>query len=187
MAHIFDPEVLQQIARDALGQPIEAMVAQIVSELSNRYPDHILPTEDHEWIFNNAGGAMGAMLVLHASISEYVIIFGTAIGTEGATGRFAADDWFTMLEGEQWNYAEGDLDRQVVKPGETAILRRGQSKAYRFPDKAWGLEYARGAIPLMLPFGLADTFSSTLDFTPLYRTLRIYTKATVGNLLKGKI
>jgi C-8 sterol isomerase len=187
MGYIFDPEVLQQIARDALGQPIEAIVEQISSELENRYPDYILPADERDWIFNNAGGAMGAMMVLHASISEYVIIFGTAIGTEGATGRFYADDWFTMLEGEQWNYAEGDFDRQVVKPGETAILRRGESKAYRFPDKAWGLEYARGAIPLMLPFGLADTFTSTLDFDPLYRTLKVYTKAVVGNLLHGKI
>ncbi len=185
MGYIFDPEVLQQIAKDALDQPIEAMIEQISTELEQRYPGYILAERD--WIFNNAGGAMGAMLVLHASISEYVIIFGTAIGTEGATGRFLADDWFTMLEGEQWSYAEGDLDRQVVGPGETAILRRGQSKSYRFPDKAWGLEYARGMIPAMLPFGLADTFTSTLDFDPLYRTLKVYTKAVVGNLLKGKV
>ncbi len=187
MGYIFDPEVLQQIARKALGQPMEAMVEQITSELDARYPGHILPQGRREWIFNNAGGAMGAMLVLHASITEYVIIFGTAIGTEGATGRFAADDWFTMLEGEQWSYREGDFEPHIVRPGETVVLHRGESKAYRFPEKAWGLEYARGAIPLMLPFGLADTLSSTLDFDALARTMKVYTRAVVGNLLRGKL
>lgn len=185
MAYVFDPDVLHGIAKNAIGQPIEATVAQVVRELDERYPGHILTNTG--WVFNNAGGAMGSMRILHASMTEYVIIFGTAIGTEGATGRFAADDWFFMLDGEHWSYGEGDLDRQVTRAGEVSVLERGQAKAYRFPDKAWGLEYARGAIPLMLPFGLADTLFSTLDLRQLSRTMAIYGKHVVHNLIQGKI
>ena len=55
------------------------------------------------------------------------------------------------------------------------------------PDKCFALEYARGWIPLMLPFGVADTLSSTLDFVTLSRTFYIYAKHSIGQLLIGKI
>ena len=179
MGYIFDPDVLHEVVRGAVGQPIERVIDQIVTELSARHPGHIL--SDRAWVFNNAGGAMGSMLVLHASLREYVIIFGSAIGTEGASGRFPADDWFFVLEGEHWSYGQGDLEKTVTRAGEVARLRRGEAKAYRLPDRCWALEYARGAIPLMLPFGFADTFTSTLDFVTFGRTMKIYGRALLGS------
>src|SRR5579885_2059597 len=99
MAWIFEPQVLHEVVRGALGQPLPAMIEQIATGLEQRYPGHIVPKR--EWVFNNAGGAMGHFLLLHSSLTEYLIVFGTPIGTEGHTGRFLAEDHFFILEGEQ--------------------------------------------------------------------------------------
>jgi C-8 sterol isomerase len=39
----------------------------------------------------------------------------------------------------------------------------------------------------MMPFGLADTFTSTLDVPTLYHTIRITAREVIKNLLIGKI
>ena len=187
MGYIFEPGILQQVAKSAISRnlPIEELVTTIAAELGKRYPGHI--NTSPSWILSNAGGAMGAMYILHASITEYVMIFGTPLGTEGHTGRFHVDDYFIILSGEQWAFSAGQFTREVYRAGDMHHLARRQAKQYRIPEAGWALEYARGAIPTMLPFGLADTFTSTLDFSTLTRTLWIYTKSATKELLQGKI
>ena len=100
--YVFSAEKMQQIARESIAESkgdVGEMLPLVVKKLATEYPDFIIP--EPQWLFNNAGGAMGSMLVLHCSLSEYVIIFGTAVGTEGHTGRFLAHDYFTILHGEQ--------------------------------------------------------------------------------------
>lgn len=186
MNFVFDQHVLHAAAKEAVasGEPLRGKVRIIRERLNEIYPGHV--NMQDEWVYNIAGGAMGQMTVLHASITEYVIIFGTPIGTEGFSGRFLADDYFMILEGEQWAFNEGDSERMVFKPGDMHHMPRGEARGYRMPDHCFALEYARGWIPPMLPFGLMDQFTSTLDARTVARTLSIYTRAAVGAMINGR-
>lgn len=188
--YIFNPKELHELSLQAIelhGNDTKSVVEHIVSSLSSTHGAHV--NLDEEWIFNNAGGAMGAMYIIHASITEYLIIFGTAIGTEGHTGRHTADDYFHILKGEQLAYAPGKgiFEPEVYTQGSVHHLKRGDVKQYKMESGCFALEYARGWIPPMLGFGYADTFSSTLDFPTLWRTTFVTGREMIGNLMKGKI
>ena len=74
--YLFDPHKLHQIAKVASQLTDRSkMFPYIIEELNKEYPGHICTTQ--HWIYNNAGGAMGQMTLLHASLREYLILFGT--------------------------------------------------------------------------------------------------------------
>ena len=66
-------------------------------------------------------------------------------------------------------------------------LARGQAKQYKMPEMYWALEDARGPVVTMMPFGLADTLTSTLDYRTVPRLLWVYAKSAVRELSRGKI
>jgi C-8 sterol isomerase len=140
------------------------MFDYIQKELQKRYPDRL--AEGRRWIFNVAGGAMGQLTVLYCSPKEYLIFFGTPIGTEGFSGRFKhADVYDIMLEGEMQTYTEGEFTPHTFLPGETALLAKGTGKGYRIKDHAFMLEYMRGNILPAMKFGIwSSTANNTLDW-----------------------
>lgn len=228
---IFDHEHLHQVAQKAIaahGNNTRLIVDHIVGQLQANSSLAPYLNSQEEWIFNNAGGAMGVMYIIHASkffsfcplafhaskppvqgsyphssissilvhptdlafptagITEYLIIFGTALGTEGHTGRHTADDYFNILTGTQLAFAPGAFEPEVYGPGTVHHLRRGEVKQYKMESACFALEYARGFIPGMLPFGYADTLFSTVDFPTLWQTTRVTGTQMIGNLLKLK-
>jgi C-8 sterol isomerase len=67
--YIFTPSELHDLSVRAIGvhgNDTRSVVEFIVSELSQKHPGGYVNL-DEEWIFNNAGGAMGAMYIIHAS------------------------------------------------------------------------------------------------------------------------
>jgi hypothetical protein len=75
--YIFDPAELHALSQSAIaahGNDTEAVVNFIVDDLKDKFPGYV--NLEREWVFNNAGGAMGAMYIIHASVTEYLIVFG---------------------------------------------------------------------------------------------------------------
>ncbi|KAF7315434.1 hypothetical protein MIND_00058300 [Mycena indigotica] len=192
--YVFDPDFLHELAQSAVASAFSpndtaGMIDHIVTNLTSTYASSQvkLNHDSTEWVLSNAGGAMGSMRILHASITEYLIIFGTPLGTEGHSGILSADDYFHILVGEQWAFAPGSFEMERYTAGTVHFLPRGVTKQYKMHRGCFALEYARGWIPPMLPFGLADTLTSTLDFFTLYHTARITAREVLRNLFVGKI
>jgi len=210
--YIFDHKDLHALTQRAVaahGNDTARMTQYIISDLAARYPTWTINTafaaqragdasegeitmekyepNADEWFINNAGGAMGSLFIIHASITEYLIIFGTPLGSEGHSGRHPSDDYFMILQGEERAALPGAFQPEVYPPGTMHHMRRGEAKQYKWQDGGFALELAQGWIPLMMPFGLADLFTSTLDMPTLVQTIRVTGREMLKNLLHGKI
>lgn len=186
----FDKDVIHKLVLETLKENQDADAKSIMIDLGKKlkkiYPKYINEVNFNDWVFNNAGGAMGSMFVLHISITEYLIFFGSAIGTEGSTGMHYADDYFIILSGRQKASDPNEMTPRIFKPGELNHLKKGTINHYSLDEGSFAIELAQGWIPLMIPFGILDSFTSTLDFLNLSKTFKIMTKNIIKNLLNGK-
>jgi hypothetical protein len=79
----FDPAVLRGVAAaarerfppDGSQATLHSTVTFVADELARLYPKHIHGRPTDPWITNLAGGFKTAMLILHASTTEYVMIW----------------------------------------------------------------------------------------------------------------
>ncbi|XP_026944826.1 sigma non-opioid intracellular receptor 1 isoform X2 [Sagmatias obliquidens] len=114
---VFQHEEIAQLARQYAGLDHELAFSRLIVELRRLHPGHVLPDEELQWVFVNAGGWMGAMCLLHASLSEYVLLFGTALGSSGHSGRYWAEISDTIISGTFHQWREGTTKSEVFYPG----------------------------------------------------------------------
>ncbi|XP_065191269.1 sigma non-opioid intracellular receptor 1-like [Sycon ciliatum] len=165
-SYVFTADEVASVARNALenGHNGPESFDFIIDEMRRRHPGHILPKEQMRWVFVNCGGWMGAMKLLHASLTEYVILFGTAVNTSGNSGRYYANITDTIVSGKFWQWKEGEEKAVLYGPGDTVYHHMFEVAAVEWSADTWMLEYGRGLIPSTLGFALADTVFSTTDF-----------------------
>ncbi|EWC47070.1 hypothetical protein DRE_03439 [Drechslerella stenobrocha 248] len=191
--YVFDPARLQEISQESIalygddsGNYNRTLLFNDLSaRLKKEYPRYVQEINWDEWVMNNAGNAMGAMVLLHASFTEYLIIFGTPIGTEGHTGIHTAHDYFTILSGQQTFFYAGNVEPIVFNPGDQNWMKRGDKAQYAL--KGFALELAQGCIPCMLPFGFIEVVTSTFDYSNFGWTVWYTGRHMVQSLLQAKI
>jgi C-8 sterol isomerase len=186
MGYVFDPARLHEIARAHVNLPTEAMLAAITDDLVRAYPGHVHPAP--RWVFNLAGGYVGVMTIMHASLSEYILLFGAPIGATGFSGRYLMDVYDYLLTGELRGFTEESFhEPAITQPGELALLRRGTAKGFTLTAGSWVLEYGRGVIPASLPFALSYALFACFEPVTVVKTIWLYSWLVLKELWNGKI
>eukprot|EP01138_Halocafeteria_seosinensis_P010190 gb/GECG01010407.1/.p1 GENE.gb/GECG01010407.1/~~gb/GECG01010407.1/.p1 ORF type:complete len:234 (+),score=29.41 gb/GECG01010407.1/:1-702(+) len=165
----------------------EEMFLNITKSLQQSHPTGISAVvQEHPWIFINAGGWMGAYSLLYSSLSEYVLLFGTPIGSGGHSGRYWAHIEDTTITGTFHQWPEGSTRKKTYGPSSTVVHRRWEATNVYWEADTWMVEYARGFIPSAMPFALADSLFSAQDVLSIWKSVKMYGQEVVRNMWSGR-
>ena len=191
--YVFDPlelkKIFEAISKEVPGSKNDSKktlalkrIAELEGKLEKKYG---IPTQS-QWVLNYAYGILCPLKILYASPFEYILIWGTPSGNEGGTGRHRFCTFYdTVLDGQVLYWSERDpLGTATYGPGESWVHVRGDCGGQRIPGHAWVVEYARGFLPTIMPFGLVSTLI-TLDITSVYRTLKLYAELNLQHFAIG--
>ncbi|CAM9285982.1 unnamed protein product, partial [Phaeothamnion confervicola] len=146
--YLFTPALVEAFAARARalhGASREGAINLIVSELSAEFSDHAVRSE-LDFCFTSAGANAGAFALVYASLTERILIQGSALDTSGLLGRCRGETHDTVLTGELTQWREGEVSARTFGPGETAVCRTGEAAAVQLGAGTWTLQYGRGAV-----------------------------------------
>lgn len=169
---VFDPEIVHECAMQCVGKSKPQMFEAFEKAMAARYPGVL--DFSQPWIYSIAGGAIIQMKLYYASLTEYLVIWGSPIGSEGYSGRHFIGFWNTVIDGESWYYGEGQFEKSVYKPGDRIYIGPAQARAMNYKNGVYAVKYARGALPMSLWFWVADEMLSCIDFFTIMQTVSIY-------------
>lgn len=113
-------------------------MSNVTQLFMDRYPGAI---HDTEWIFMRAGGWMGSFKMLYSSVTEYVLLFGTAMDTSGHSGRYWAHIEDTILTGRFTQWQEGKVTSLVHGPGVTVVHQRFEATGVQWDGGVSRLQF----------------------------------------------
>lgn len=130
---------------------------------------------------------MGAFKLVYASLTEYILLFGTAMPTSGHSGRYWGDITDTLISGEFTQWLEGETSPHIHGPGATVPHPAWTASGVHWVGGTWMLEHMHGLIPTALPFAFSDGIFSSQDFYSLAKSTWIYAKHVTRSLMAGRI
>ncbi|WP_293010375.1 isomerase [Mycobacterium sp.] len=162
-----DPDVLAQIAKDAIGRPLDSgeRLDHVVEMISAAYPHLIAPVRGR-WVGNKAGGILGKVSMVYFSPREYIVLFGSPTGTQGFSGRYKHVEIHKFLLAGQidsYDLESDQISPSILRPGERTCLEKGHTRGLTIHPGSWHLEYGRGAVATTLPFAMAETLLTSLE------------------------
>lgn len=177
MGCALDPFAIADACQSVLKLPLEsgARLDAAVAKVAELYPEHIDPGRQR-WIFTKAGGICGKVSFLHASMNEYLLLFGAPVATYGFSGRYdhVAIQKF-ILAGRYTTYdpETAQIVPGVLGPGDLVALPKGQVRNMEIAAGSWHLEFGRGPVVTAMPFGL-DVMVSSMQIRPVFQTAADY-------------
>lgn len=161
-AYALDPDEIRELALPHVGKPPAQIMADLERDLAARYGDLI--HLDMPWVTNPAGFAMYQVKLVFARANEYLGLMSVPVPGTGHSGRHPVTYFDTILSGGSQNIATGEFEPKVTSAGDFLVTRPMESFTFHVPEHIYFIEYCRGPLPVLMPFGLANYLFGTLDF-----------------------